>query len=206
MKKKVILFDFDKTLTDEDSIFLLWKYAFSKKKTNIFVFGFKMIKGFFKYLFTGLNFIMIKNEMCSVLKYFNEDELEEFVDYIYKNHILQDGVDYFKTFDDDSYKMLVSASPINYLKYLDKYFDFDMIMGTNLNKEYQVVGKNNKSSEKVRRIRNHLREKDISIEYEISLAFSDSFKDDRPMLQLVKNRYLINSDIEKKGFNNLNWK
>lgn len=206
MKKKVILFDFDKTLTDEDSIFLLWKYAFSKKKTNIFVFGFKMIKGFFKYLFTGLNFIMIKNEMCSVLKYFNEDELEEFVDYIYKNHILQDGVDYFKTFDDDSYKMLVSASPINYLKYLDKYFDFDMIMGTNLNKEYQVVGKNNKSSEKVRRIRNHLREKDISIEYEISLAFSDSFKDDRPMLQLVKNRYLINSDIQKKGFNNLNWK
>lgn len=206
MKKKVILFDFDKTLTDEDSIFLLWKYAFSKKKTNIFVFGFKMIKGFFKYLFTGLNFIMIKNEMCSVLKYFNEDELEEFVDYIYKNHILQDGVDYFKTFDDDSYKMLVSASPINYLKYLNKYFDFDMIMGTNLNKEYQVVGKNNKSSEKVRRIRNHLREKDISIEYEISLAFSDSFKDDRPMLQLVKNRYLINSDIEKKGFNNLNWK
>ena len=173
MKKKVILFDFDKTLTDEDSIFLLWKYAFSKKKTNIFVFGFKMIKGFFKYLFTGLNFIMIKNEMCSVLKYFNEDELEEFVDYIYKNHILQDGVDYFKTFDDDSYKMLVSASPINYLKYLDKYFDFDMIMGTNLNKEYQVVGKNNKSSEKVRRIRNHLREKDISIEYEISLAFSE---------------------------------
>lgn len=206
MKKKVILFDFDKTLTDEDSIFLLWKYAFSKKKTNIFVFGFKMIKGFFKYLFTGLNFIMIKNEMCSVLKYFNEDELEEFVDYIYKNHILQDGVDYFKTFDYDSYKMLVSASPINYLKYLNKYFDFDMIMGTNLNKEYQVVGKNNKSSEKVRRIRNHLREKDISIEYEISLAFSDSFKDDRPMLQLVKNRYLINSDIEKKGFNNLNWK
>lgn len=206
MNKKVILFDFDKTLTDEDSIFLLWKYAFSKKKTNIFVFGFKMIKGFFKYLFTGLNFIMIKNEMCSVLKYFNEDELEEFVDYIYKNHILQDGVDYFKTFDDDSYKMLVSASPINYLKYLDKYFDFDMIMGTNLNKEYQVVGKNNKSSEKVRRIRNHLREKDISIEYEISLAFSDSFKDDRPMLQLVKNRYLINSDIQKKGFNNLNWK
>ena len=156
MKKKVILFDFDKTLTDEDSIFLLWKYAFSKKKTNIFVFGFKMIKGFFKYL--------------------NEDELEEFVDYIYKNHILQDGVDYFKTFDDDSYKMLVSASPINYLKYLDKYFDFDMIMGTNLNKEYQVVGKNNKSSEKVRRIRNHLREKDISIEYEISLDISFSLK------------------------------
>lgn len=206
MKQKIILFDFDKTLTDKDSIFLLWKYAFSKKKTNRIIFLLKMIKGFFKYLFTFGDFLMIKNEMTSVLSLFTEDELREFVDYIYENHILKDGVKYFNNLDKDAYKMLVSASPINYLKYLDKYFNFDTIIGTNLDEDFKVLGKNNKSSEKVKRIRKDLKNHNYSIDYDNSMAFSDSYKDDRPMLLLVKNRFLINSDIEKDGYNNLIWK
>lgn len=206
MKKTIVMFDFDKTLTDKDSIILLWQYAFKKKKTNIFVFIAKMIKGFFKYIFSGMNFLMIKNELCSCLKYFNEIELEEFVDFVYNNHILKDGVNYYNNIDKNSYRMLVSASPVNYLVYLKKYFDFDVIIGTDLNSDYKVVGKNNKSSEKVRRIRNNLRENDLSIDYEKSMAFSDSYKDDLPMLLLAKNRYLINSDVKKRGFNYLNWK
>lgn len=206
MKKQIILFDFDKTLTDDDSIFLLWKYAFSKKKTNYFKFILQMIKGFFKFLFSGFNFLMFKNELCSVLKYFNDEELKEFIDYIYEEHIYKDGVEEFNNLPKDSYKMLVSASPINYLKFVDKYFDFDLIIGTNLDNEYNVLGKNNKSTEKVKRIKKHLLEMDFNIDYENSSAFSDSFKDDRPMLMLVKNRFLINSDVEKRGYKNLNWK
>lgn len=206
MKKQIILFDFDKTLTDDDSIFLLWKYAFSKKKTNYFKFILQMIKGFFKFLFSGFNFLMFKNELCSVLKYFNDEELKEFIDYIYEEHIYKDGVEEFNNLPKDSYKMLVSASPINYLKFVDKYFDFDLIIGTNLDNEYNVLGKNNKSTEKVKRIKKHLLEMDFNIDYENSSSYSDSFKDDRPMLMLVKNRFLINSDVEKRGYKNLNWK
>lgn len=206
MKKQIILFDFDKTFTDNDSIFLLWKYAFSKRKTNYFKFIFKMIRGFFKFLFSGFNFLMFKNEMCSVLKYFNDDELEKFIDYIYEKHIYKDAIDEFNNLPKDSYRILASASPINYLNFLDKYFNFDLILGTNLDENYNVLGKNNKNTEKVKRIRKHLLDVNISIDYEKSKAYSDSFKADRPMLMLVKNRYLINSKVKKRGYTNLNWK
>lgn len=206
MEQKIILFDFDKTLTDDDSIILLWKYAFSKKKTNRLIFALRMIRGFFKYIFSLGDFIMLKNELCSVLKLFNEEELEEFVDYLYENHIFKDGIDHFKTLDKKAYKMLVSASPTNYLIYLKKYFDFDSIIGTDLDDDFKVLGQNNKSSAKVKKIRADLKEHDFTIDYENSSAYSDSYKDDRPMLNLVKHRYLINSDIEKDGYENLSWK
>lgn len=205
MKKRIYLFDFDKTLTDEDSIFLLWKYAFKKKKCHFLSFAMRMVRGSFKYIIHGFNFTMIKNEMVSVIGYFSDDELRAFVRYVYNEHILKDGVEFFNSIDNSSYKMLVSASPINYLKYLDEFFDFDCIIGTDLNDDLTLSGKNNRSYEKVRRIRNHLREVNIEIDYDSSCAFSDSYKADRPMLEMVKNRYLINSDLKIDGYNNFHW-
>lgn len=205
MKKKVYLFDFDKTLTDKDSIFLLWKYAFKINKISRIEFVFKMVLGVLKYIFKGMDFREIKNVMTSVLACFSDNELKIFVKYIYEHHTLKDGVDFVERIDKDAYKMLVSASPINYLKYLDSYFDFDIIMGTNLDNNFKLVGKNNKSVEKVRRIKEHLKEKNIEIDYENSFAFSDSYKNDKPMLKMVKNRYLINSKVREDGFCNLEW-
>lgn len=205
MKKKVFLFDFDKTLTDEDSIFLLWEYAIENKKISRINYYWTMFLGALKYIFTLDNFKHMKNAMCSVLKYLSEEDLKNFAAYIYNNHILKEGEEYFNNLG-EGYKMLVSASPINYLKYMDKYFAFDVIMGTNLDSNFKIVGENNKQEAKVRRIDEYLKEKNIEIDYEISEGYSDSYSADRPMLEMVKNRYLINSDKREEGYINLSWK
>lgn len=204
MKKKVFLFDFDKTLTDEDSIFLLWKYAIKNKKVTRFFYYRNMLAGGIKYL-GSKDFRDIKNRMCMVLNYLTDEDLELFVDYLYNNHILKEGEEYFNNLE-DGYKMLVSASPTNYLKYVKKYFDFDVIMGTDLDVNFKIMGKNNKHQEKVRRINEYLKDIEIEIDYENSSGFSDSYSDDKPMLEMVKNRYLINSDKDIEGYNNLTWK
>ncbi|MGO1580729.1 MAG: HAD family hydrolase [Peptoniphilaceae bacterium] len=204
MKKEILLFDFDKTLTKEDTIVLLWKYAVMKKKVSQLFYYQKVVKASYKYM-RKRNFKHFKNQICQILHYFSEKELIEFTDYVYNNYMLKDGLDYFNNLHRD-YSMLVSASPITYLKYFKKYLDFDVIIGTELDKDFNLLGENNKSFEKVLRINKHLSDMNFEIDYEKSKAFSDSFSADRPMLELVKNRYLINSNKKIPGYTNLIWK
>ncbi|RVU54318.1 HAD family hydrolase [Anaerosphaera multitolerans] len=204
MKTRVFLFDFDKTLTDEDSIFLLWEYAIKMKRISRFYYIGKMILGAFKYIFSLGNFKYMKTEMCSVLKYLSEEDLKNFVDYIYENHILKEGEVYFNNLG-EGYKMLVSASPINYLKYITKYLNFDVVIGTELDENFKLVGENNKHRAKVKRIQEHLGKVGIEIDYEISEGYSDSYSADRPMLEMVNHRYLINSKVREEGYKNLSW-
>lgn len=202
--KKIALFDFDKTLTTEDTIVLLWKYARILKKANSFEYINRIVKGSFGYAIErDLKFF--KNQICQVIHLFTEEELEEFADYVYENHMLKDGLKILKELNVE-YKMLVSASPYNYLKYFNKYLDFDVVMGTDLDKFCNIITQNNKSYEKVRRIDAHLKEKGFEIDYDSSMCFSDSYSADRPMFELVKNRYLINSKKRIAGYENLIWK
>lgn len=204
MLKKVALFDFDKTLTTDDTIILLWRYAIKLKKVDRFQYANRILKGSFGYI-KARDAKIFKNQICQIILLFTEEELEKFADYIYENHMLKDGLRAINELDVE-YKMLVSASPYNYLKYFNKYLNFDVIIGTNLDKYCNILNENNKSVEKVRRIKEHLEEKSFEIDYENSMAFSDSFTADRPMLELVKNKFLINSKRQVEGYKNLNWK
>ncbi|MBL7575608.1 Phosphoserine phosphatase [Peptoniphilus asaccharolyticus DSM 20463] len=202
--KKIALFDFDKTLTTEDTIILLWRYARDLKKTDRLEYANKILKGSFGYILKkDLKFF--KNQICQVIHLFTEEELEQFADYVYENHMLKDGLKALKNLEVE-YKMLVSASPQNYLKYFNKYLNFDVVIGTDLDKFCNILNENNKSYEKVRRINEHLKEKGFEIDYETSMCFSDSYSADRPMFEMVKNRYLINSRKKIEGYENLNWK
>lgn len=101
--------------------------------------------------------------------------------------------------------MLVSASFEKYMKYAAKELKVDYLIGTDLDENFNIIGGNNKGKNKVKKIKKHLEEKDFQIDYENSLGFSDSYKDDRYMLELVKNRFLINSKVKKEGYKNLEW-
>ncbi len=204
MKKTIALFDFDKTLTDTDSIILIWRYAIKNKKVSKWFYYKKLFIGSMGYLLKS-DFKIFKSNICQVIKYLSEDDLKNFAKYVYENHMLSDGIKHLNSLSAD-YKMLVSASPINYLKYFYEYLDFDIIIGTELDENCNVLHKNNKSHEKVRIIKEHLAQKEIEIDYENSVAFSDSYKDDKPMLSMVKNRFLINSNIKDSEYINLNWK
>ncbi|MBS4882721.1 MAG: HAD family hydrolase [Peptoniphilus harei] len=205
MKRKVVLYDFDKTVLDCESIVELYKYAYKNKKINIFK---SLLNLSAAYLKAKLNsdFTIMKNQMVSVIKYFTEDELQDFVTkYLYPKFFFKEFEEEFSSYDDDSIKILCSASATNYLIYVGELFPFDYIIGTDLDNDYKLCRGNNKKDIKVKNINEILEREGIEIDYENSLAYSDSYKDDKYMLRMVKNRYLINSKVNKKGYVNLTW-
>lgn len=205
MKRKVVLYDFDKTVVDCESIVELYKYAYKNKKINIFKSLLDLSAAHIKAKLNS-DFTIMKNQMVSILKYFTEDELEDFVtNYLYPKFFFKEFEEEFSSYDEDSIKILCSASATNYLIYVGELFPFDYIIGTDLDNDYKLSRGNNKKDIKVKNINEILERDGIEIDYENSLAYSDSYKDDKYMLRMVKNRYLINSKVNKKGYVNLTW-
>ena len=129
MKRKVVLYDFDKTVLDCESIVEFYKYAYKNKKINIFK---SLLNLSAAYLKAKLNsdFTIMKNQMVSVIKYFTEDELQDFVTkYLYPKFFFKEFEEEFSSYDDDSIKILCSASATNYLIYVGELFPFDYIIG-----------------------------------------------------------------------------
>ncbi len=205
MKRKVVLYDFDKTVVDCESIVELYKYAYKNKKINIFKSLLDLSAAYIKAKLNS-DFTIMKNQMVSILKYFTEDELQDFVTkYLYPKFFFKEFEEEFSSYDEDSIKILCSASATNYLIYVGELFPFDYIIGTDLDNDYKLCRGNNKKDIKVKNIKEILERDGIEIDYENSLAYSDSYKDDKYMLRMVKNRYLINSKVNKKGYVNLTW-
>ncbi|MBM7551044.1 HAD family hydrolase [Peptoniphilus gorbachii] len=205
MKRKVVLYDFDKTVVDCESIVELYKYAYKNKKINIFKSLLNLSAAYIKAKLNS-DFTIMKNQMVSVIKYFTEDELQDFVTkYLYPKFFFKEFEDEFSSYDDDSIKILCSASATNYLIYVGELFPFDYIIGTDLDNDYKLCRGNNKKDIKVKNINEILEREGIEIDYENSLAYSDSYKDDKYMLRMVKNRFLINSKVNKKAYVNLTW-
>lgn len=205
MKRKVVLYDFDKTVVDCESIVELYKYAYKNKKINIFKSLLNLSAAYIKAKLNS-DFTIMKNQMVSVIKYFTEDELEDFVtNYLYPKFFFKEFEEEFSSYDEDSIKILCSASATNYLIYVGELFPFDYIIGTDLDNDYKLCRGNNKKDIKVKNINEILEREGIEIDYEKSLAYSDSYKDDKYMLRMVKNRFLINSKVNKKGYVNLTW-
>ena len=205
MKRKVVLYDFDKTLVDCESIVELYKYAYKNKKINIFKSLLDLSAAYIKAKLNS-DFTIMKNQMVSVIKYFTEDELQDFVTkYLYPKFFFKEFEEEFSSYDEDSIKILCSASATNYLIYVGELFPFDYIIGTDLDNDYKLCRGNNKKDIKVKNINEILEREGIEIDYENSLAYSDSYKDDKYMLRMVKNRFLINSKVNKKGYVNLTW-
>lgn len=205
MKRKVVLYDFDKTVVDCESIVELYKYAYKNKKINIFKSLLDLSAAYIKAKLNS-DFTIMKNQMVSVIKYFTEDELQGFVtNYLYPKFFFKEFEEEFSSYDEDSIKILCSASATNYLIYVGELFPFDYIIGTDLDNDYKLCRGNNKKDIKVKNINEILERDGIEIDYENSLAYSDSYKDDKYMLRMVKNRFLINSKVNKKGYVNLTW-
>ena len=205
MKRKLALYDFDKTLVNCESIVELYKYGIKNKKINILnTFG-GLTSAYIKSKVKS-DFDIMKNQMVSIVKYFSEDELKSFVtDYLYPKFFFVEFQEDFYSHDKDTIKILCSASATSYLKYVREIYPFDYIIGTDLGDDYKLTRGNNKKEVKVKNIKNILDKENIEIDYENSCGYSDSFKDDKYMLELVKNKFLINSKVNKKGYTNLSW-
>lgn len=205
MKRKVALYDFDKTIVNCESIVELYKYAIKNKKINIFKSLCNLTLAYIKSKINS-DFEIMKNQMVSVIKYLTEDDLQDFVtNYLYPKFFFKEFEDEFSSYDEYTIKILCSASATNYLIYVGELFSFDYIIGTDLDNDYKLYRGNNKKDTKVKNIKEILERDSYEIDYENSLAYSDSYKDDKYMLRMVKNRFLINSKVNKKGYVNLSW-
>ena len=205
MKRKLALYDFDKTVVDCESIVELYKYGFKHKKIKFFRTMAGLVSAYIRSKLAS-DFDIMKNQMVSIIKYFSEDELRDFVtDYLFPKFFFVEFEDEFYSHDEDTIKILCSASATPYLKYVKDLYPFDYIIGTDLGSDYKLTGGNNKKDVKVKNIKDLLTQEGIEIDYENSCGYSDSYKDDKYMLRMVKNRFLINSKVNKKGYENLSW-
>lgn len=205
MNRKLALYDFDKTVVDCESIVELYKYGFKHKKIKFFRTMAGLVSAYIRSKLAS-DFDIMKNQMVSIIKYFSEDELRDFVtDYLFPKFFFVEFEDEFYSHDEDTIKILCSASATPYLKYVKDLYPFDYILGTDLGSDYKLTRGNNKKDVKVKNIKDLLAQEGFEIDYENSCGYSDSYKDDKYMLRMAKNRFLINSKVNKKGYENLSW-
>lgn len=197
MKKKVLLLDIDYTVINTDSMidFLLYSLKTKPLKTIIKIPNIIISLALHAIKITSLN--KAKEAVFSPIVDYTEEELEEFfktklepkINKSIKNIIEKEKLE-------NTFIIMITASPEAYMKYFKKYKYANEVIGTNLeytNGKYKnkIIGKNCKGKEKIIRINKLLKKLDIEIDYENSQAYSDS-KTDLPMLSLVKTGYLVN--------------
>lgn len=204
--KKYAIFDFDKTITDRDSIKILWQTYGKNMGSQYYLQGISIGASFIGYKFTG-NFNPTKNKMAKIFDYMTEEDIEEFVNEVLPKYYYKDALEEIKHLKEEGYTLLlVSASYENYMKKVGENLGFDHVIGTRLGRLNELIGDNNRREEKVARIESYLEEIEESIDYENSRSYSDSYRDDKYMMELTAEKYLINSQVREEGYKNLVWK
>lgn len=204
--KKYAIFDFDKTITDRDSIKILWDTYGKNMGLQYYLQGISIGASFIGYKFTG-NFNPTKNKMAKIFDYMTEEDIEEFVNEVLPKYYYKDALEEIKYLKEEGYTLLlVSASYENYMKKVGENLGFDHVIGTRLGRLNELIGENNRREEKVARIESYLEKIEESIDYENSRSYSDSYRDDRYMMELTAEKYLINSQVREEGYKNLTWK
>ncbi|MGL4990491.1 MAG: HAD-IB family hydrolase [Sarcina sp.] len=208
-EKKIAIFDIDKTIIKSDSMFDLLaytksKYPMSKSKLPMLVTKLILFK------LGIINTKKAKEAMFYTFNYLNREELYDFYKNTLKKKLFNDAITKMKDLKSKGYfVLLVSASPEAYLKYFEEEEYVDFVIGTkfeNLDDRFTNImqGTNCKGNEKVKRIKEFLKENNFTINKELSFAFSDSLSD-KPMFDLVKKAYLINYKKKNNDFEILNW-
>ena len=145
--------------------------------------------------------------MAKIFDYLTEEDIDEFVNEVLPKYYYKDALEELEELKKDRFELLlVSASYENYMKKVGDNLGFDFVIGTRLGRLNELIGNNNRREEKVARIESYLENTKEAIDYDNSKSYSDSYRDDKYMMELTANRYLINSNVREEGFRNLVWK
>lgn len=213
-KEKLAIFDVDFTLTSKETLLQLFKFLIKEDKRNL-----KFIpRAAFSGLMYGIKVYDEKKVKQAFLKFIDGVEekdlqalVKKYYDEVLSKILYKDSIDMIRKLKAEGCKIyLISASPEFYLNELYNIKEVDVIIGTrfSFNKgkfERKMLGENCKGEEKVRRLKEYLKEHNIEVDYENSYMFSDSLSD-KPLLDLVGNAYLINYKKKNDTYKVLNWK
>lgn len=211
--EKLAIFDIDYTITRKESLMEFFKYSVSKDIKNI--------KFLPRALYSGLMYgIKVYDERkvkeCFLKFIDNIDErnlatiTKAFYDERLSKLLYKDALDMIKKLKSEGCMVvLISASPEFYIKEFYAIKEIDLIIGTKFTFEggkfaRKMDGNNCKGKEKVERLNQVLKEKNIKVDFKNSYMFSDSLSD-KPLLDLVGNPYLINYK-KKNEIEILRWK
>lgn len=211
--EKLAIFDIDYTITRKETLMEFFKYIVSKDIKNI--------KFLPRALYSGLMYVVkvydekkVKECFLKFIENIDETELAKLTKSFYDERLstilYKDAVNMIKKLKNEGYMVvLISASPEFYVKEFYAIEEVDLIIGTKFTFEggkfiRKMSGNNCKGEEKVRRLNEVLKEKNIKVDFKNSYMFSDSLSD-KPLLDLVGNPYLINYK-KKHEIEILRWK
>lgn len=197
---KLAIFDIDYTITKRETLMQFFKYMIKKDKRNIKFLPRALYCGFM-YLIKLYDEKKVKEGFLKFLEGMHEEELShlasEFFESTLKNILYDDAIKMMKQLKSQGYYIyLISASPEFYVKEFYKIKEVDRVIGTKFKFENNTFirkmdGANCKGKEKVRRLKEVLKEENIEVDFNSSYMFSDSLSD-KPLLDLVGKPYLIN--------------
>lgn len=211
--KKLAIFDVDFTITKKETLMELFKYVIKEDKRNL-VYIPRAITSGLLYLTKVYDEKRVKESFLKFIDGKTEKEIKGLVNRFYQNRLskilYKDSIEMMKNLKKEGYDIyLISASPEFYLYELYAIEEIDKIIGTKFIFDQgifkrQMKGCNCKGEEKVRRLKEVLKEENIEVDFENSYMFSDSLSD-KPLLDLVGNPYLINYR-KKNEIEILKWK
>lgn len=213
MLEKLAIFDVDYTLAKKETLMELYLFMLKKNPMLLIHIPRSIIAGIL-YALRIYDAGRAKQSFIRFLDGIHKEQMDSLAAEFYEKRLskifYKDAIDTIKKLKREGCKIyLISASPEVYLKELYNIREVDMIIGTKLTMENDVYkstfqGENNKGEEKVKRLKEVLKEKNIEVDFKNSYMFSDSLSD-LPLFKLVGNAYLINSRKKYNNIKNLKW-
>ena len=198
--KKLAIFDIDYTITKKETLMELFKYVIKNDKRNLRF----LPRAIFCGIMYGVRIYdekKVKEEFLKFIDGIKEQELAELVKKFYdeklKTILYEDALNMMKKLKSEGYDIyLISASPEFYINEFYDIKEVDKVIGTRFSFEdgiftRKMEGENCKGIEKVRRLKEVIKNEKIDVDFKESYMFSDSLSD-KPLLDLVGKPYLIN--------------
>lgn len=194
------VFDFDDTLARGDSILPFLLYCIRKRISP----RRQLVKAVGAFLYWKLRPSRASRAKSATLSFLKGRSADEMLDVAraffrdeYLPHFYQDGLTELWSLRSQGMKLVVvSASPDVYMRALPEFMPLDAVLSTRCEvggdgRYTGQVGENCKGEEKVRRIKQYLKENGFVLDMKCSSAYGDS-PSDADMMALVNRAVLVN--------------
>ena len=208
-KKKIIVYDFDKTLYDGETGVNFSMFYLKKYPVRSILFLMKYSKDLIFYLLKIINLTTLKERYFKFLERHSKSQIEELVDGFWetkRNKIYSWTREELEKNKKECEMVIVSsASPLFLIENFLLSLGYDKVFGTNfVNDEKEgkenfvakIDGENNKGKEKVKKLDEWAKKNEL--EYEIVKFYSDSLADE-PLYNISRKKYWIKRGIKVEG-------
>ena len=206
MKKKLIVYDFDKTIYGGESGTNFFTYYLRNYPLKGLLFGLTYLKEVLFYLIKITDLKRLKERFFIFLESHSNEEIEKIVDGFWKEY----GKKMYSWTQEELREnkkeadmvIVTSATPLFLLERLIPEMGYDMVFGTEFQGDgeekfvAEIKGENNKGMEKVKKLNKWAKENNI--EYEIIKFYSDSLAD-KPLYDIAEKKYWIKKGKKLEG-------